>query len=185
VIIMLTDKQAAFVNEYVVDLNATQAAKRAGYSTDTARVIGSQLLAKPEIASAIAEAQKARSERTGVTADRVVTELAKIAFADPRKLMSWGPAGAQVKASAELSEAEAAVVAEIVEGKDGVRLKLHDKVGALDRLAKHLGMYTERVEHQLAVTSPDDLNVVEAARRVSFLLAIADEKTGGEPETLQ
>ena len=71
----LTDKQAAFVQEYLVDLNATQAAIRAGYSEHTAKDIGCQNLAKLNIAEAIAEAQEARTERTHVTTDMIIAGL--------------------------------------------------------------------------------------------------------------
>ena len=76
----LTDKQQRFVDEYLIDLNATQAAIRAGYSVKTANEQGSQNLAKLSIQQAIAERMAERSRRTGVNQDRVVLELAKIAF---------------------------------------------------------------------------------------------------------
>ena len=76
----LTKKQQLFVDEYLIDLNATQAAIRAGYSVDTAREIGCENLTKPNIQQAIAKAMAERSKRTGINQDRVVLELAKIAF---------------------------------------------------------------------------------------------------------
>ena len=81
----LTAKQAAFVKEYLVDLNATQAAIRAGYSERSAYSIGQENLCKPEIQAAIQEEVKKRSERTEITADMVLREFAKLAFFDPRK----------------------------------------------------------------------------------------------------
>ncbi len=72
-----TPKQARFVEEYLVDLNATQAAIRAGYSKKTANEQGAQLLAKLSIREAVAEAQEARSERTGITQDEVIRGLKK------------------------------------------------------------------------------------------------------------
>ena len=75
-------RQARFVDEYLLDLNATQAAIRAGYSAKTAQEQGSRLLSNVIVQDAVAEAMAARSERTQVTAGRVVQELAKIAFAD-------------------------------------------------------------------------------------------------------
>lgn len=74
----LTAKQQTFVEEYLIDLNATQAAIRAGYSEDTARAIGCENLTKPDIASAIAEAFKARSERTQIDADYVLRQAVKL-----------------------------------------------------------------------------------------------------------
>lgn len=82
----LTPKQQRFVDEYLVDLNATQAAIRAGYSPNAAKEQGYEHLTKPHIQLAIAEARKAMQERTQITADRVVTELGLIAFADAREL---------------------------------------------------------------------------------------------------
>lgn len=74
------------MDEYLVDLNATQAAIRAGYSPDTAGAIGHENLKKPEIALALQEARRAQQERTGITADRVLREIALVAFADAREL---------------------------------------------------------------------------------------------------
>lgn len=76
----MTKKQKRFAEEYLIDLNATQAAIRAGYSPGTAKSIGSENLTKPDVQACIAKAMAERSKRTGVNADRVVTELAKIAF---------------------------------------------------------------------------------------------------------
>lgn len=74
----MTAKQQAFVLEYMVDLNATQAAIRAGYSAHTAGWIGGQLLAKTHVSEAIAEAMRARSARTEITADKVLTDVEAI-----------------------------------------------------------------------------------------------------------
>ncbi len=83
----LTDRQQRFVDEYMVDLNATQAAIRAGYSLETAGSIGHENLKKPEIQSALAAARKSQQERTGVNADRVVLEAWHILTADARELV--------------------------------------------------------------------------------------------------
>jgi phage terminase small subunit len=79
----LTPRQQTFVQAYIVSLNATQAAKEAGYSEKTAKSQGQRLLTNADVADAIADAMKARSERTEITADRVLHELAAIAFLDP------------------------------------------------------------------------------------------------------
>lgn len=84
----MTKKQKRFVEEYLIDLNATQAAIRAGYSPDTAGSIGGENLTKPEISNAIAKAMAERSKRTGVNADRVVIELAKIALVNPGRVIN-------------------------------------------------------------------------------------------------
>lgn len=78
----LTPKQKLFVAEYLVDLNATQAAIRAGYSEKRASEIGYQLLQKTTVQAEVQEAMADREERTGVTQDRVVAELERVAFAE-------------------------------------------------------------------------------------------------------
>jgi phage terminase small subunit len=145
-----TPRQARFVEEYLIDLNATQAAIRAGYSAKRADAIGYELLRKPEIQEAIQAAMDARSRRTGITADRVLDELRKVAFGDARRVMSWGPGGVKLIDSAELSGDDAAIVAEAFESitKDGgsIRLKTHDKLKALELLGRHLGMFVDKRE---------------------------------------
>ena len=144
-------KQAAFVAEYLIDLNATQAAIRAGYSEKSAARISVELLNKTQVRKAIEKAQAKRTERTEITADRVVTELAKIAFADPRDLMEWGPNGVMLKDSSTLTEEQAASVAEVAEGNGGtLRLKKHDKVKALELLGRHIGMFRDKVETEVS-----------------------------------
>jgi phage terminase small subunit len=141
----MTPRQRRFVEEYLVDLNATQAAKRAGFSAKSAGDRGWKLLRTPEVAAAIEAAQAKRAERTRVSADKVVTELAKVAFGDPRRLFSWGPGGVVLRDSADLTEAEAALVSEVSEtrtAKGGTRkVKLHCKLTALTALGKHLGLF--------------------------------------------
>lgn len=83
----LTHRQQRFVDEYLIDLNATQAAIRAGYSEKTAYSMGQRLLKNVEIQAAIQKAMQKRSQRVDITADRVLTELAKLAFFDIRKLL--------------------------------------------------------------------------------------------------
>jgi phage terminase small subunit len=142
----LTPKQKRFIEEYMIDLNATQAAIRAGYSEKTAYSAGQRLLkqVEDEINTALAE----RSARTQVTADRVLKELAKIAYADPRAVLSWGPGGVSLRDSSELTDDEAAIVAEVSETG---RVKLFDRVKALELLGRHLGLFVERRE----VSGPD------------------------------
>jgi len=146
-----TDKQRRFVEEYLVDLNATQAAIRAGYSEKTAGNIGFENLQKPEISKEIQAAIAERSERTQVTQDRVISELARIGFSDMRDFARWGEGGVRLLESEDLAEDHARCVAEvsqsISDSGGSLRFKLHDKVGALRDLGKHLGMFTEKHEH--------------------------------------
>ena len=84
----LTPKRAAFVEEFACDMNATQAAIRAGYSVKTAKEQATRLLSNVHVAAEIAKGRAARSERTGITAERILAELARIAFFDVRKLLN-------------------------------------------------------------------------------------------------
>lgn len=156
----LTDKQAQFVREYLVDLNATQAAIRSGYSEDTANQQGSRLLANVGVGKAIADAMAERSVRTRVTADRVLTELARIGFSDIRSAVAWranlSETGdededgvpktrafneVELIGSADIDHEAAAAIAEISQGKDGaLKVKMHNKVAALQEMGRHLGI---------------------------------------------
>lgn len=94
----MTKRQKRFVEEYLIDLNATQAAIRAGYSPDSAKEIGCENLTKPNISAAIAKATDERSKRTGINQDRVLQELARIGFAKITDVMD--PATAKIKENA-------------------------------------------------------------------------------------
>ncbi len=78
----MTPKQQRFVEEYLIDLNATQAAIRAGYSARNADKIGPELLGKTRVAEAVKAAQQARTERTAITQDEVIQGLKKEATLD-------------------------------------------------------------------------------------------------------
>jgi len=144
----LSERQRKFVSEYLIHLNATKAAVRAGYSPRSAADIGHTLLRRhPAVMSAIAAAMAERERRTQVTADRIVTELARIAFADIRSFADWSKDGVELRPRSEISADDAAAIAEIYGvGSAGGRpkLKLHDKRAALELLARHLGMIGPR-----------------------------------------
>ena len=157
----LTPKQQLFVEEYLVDLNATQAAIRAGYSEKSAFIIGAENLRKPKIAATIQQAMEKRSERTTVTQDRVVKELARIAFVDPTQVIDF----ALGTVRDELSEDDRAVLAGI-KVKNGMctterEVKLLDKLRALELLGKHLGMFTDNFNFKgmIPVTIVDDIGM--------------------------
>lgn len=200
----LTPKQQRFVDEYLVDMNGTQAAIRAKYSPDTARQMAAENLSKPYIQLAIAEARKAQQERTHISADKVVAELALIAFADARELAEvktgccrccWGEgfkfqrtigefnhdreqwlskgkeladfedkggigfnplklphvecpncggdgdARVVLKDTRTLSPQALALYAGAKIGKYGIEIQMHSKMDAIEKLAKHLGVY--------------------------------------------
>jgi phage terminase small subunit len=208
----LTPRQQRFVEEYLIDLNATQAAIRAGYSPKTAYSIGHENLRKPEIEAAIAYAVFERSQKTGITAERVLEELWDIATADPNELVefrrincrycyglgheyqftakelkrerqAWekereknphfplfseqggpgydrkrppapdcpecygeGEGEAFFKDSARASGKARKLYAGVKETKDGLEIKLHDKVTALKLVGQHCGVFREDPE---------------------------------------
>jgi phage terminase small subunit len=153
----LTARQRRFVEEYLIDLNATQAAIRAGYSEKNAFKIGARLVQKcTAVKDAIDAALAERSSRTAVTADRVVKELARVAFADPRAVFSWGPDGVLLRDSDELTDDEAAIVAEVSETRSetggSIKGKLCDKIKALELLGRHLGMFTDKMAVNMTLT---------------------------------
>jgi phage terminase small subunit len=150
---MLTLKQSRFVEEYIVDLNGKQAAIRAGYSAKTAEVQASRLLTNAKVCAAAREAMQARSRRTGITADRVVRELAALAFSNISDFIEVQSDGSIHIDLRRASRERAASVQDIIlsapaaGSDDEVRsiklthIELFDKIRALDMLARHLGMY--------------------------------------------
>jgi phage terminase small subunit len=148
----LTAKQKLFVQEYLIDLNATRSYKTAGYVAkgNAAEVNASRLLSNAKVQAAIQEAMDKRATRTEITADRVLQELAKIGFANMSDYTTWGPKGVALKDSSTLTPDQAAAVSEvsetITEAGGSIRFKLHDKISALEKIGKHLGMFKEKVE---------------------------------------
>jgi phage terminase small subunit len=147
-----------FVAEYLVDLNATQAAIRAGYSIKNADKIGPENLRKPKIQKAIQEQMNARESRTLITADKVLEELAKIGFANLADYIQVQQDGTAYVDISGMTREQAAAVQEITVdeyteggGEDArqvkkVKLKLIDKIKALELIGKHLAMWVERQE---------------------------------------
>lgn len=160
-IMALTPKQRRFVEEYLIDLNATQAAIRAGYSAKTAASQGERLLRNVEIQELLTERMKAREKRTEITQDRVLNELAKIGFADIRRALDWGPDvivvneetgetavsnGVALVPSKNIDDDTAAAISEISQTAQGIKVRLHDKRAALVDIGRHLGMFKDKVE---------------------------------------
>lgn len=135
----LNARQKCFVQEYLIDLNATQAGIRAGYSKKTAEQQGCRLLRNAQVAAAISEAQAKRSKRTEVTQDRVLAELAKIGFSDIRKAVEWGSQSVNLVPSDEMDDETAAAISEVSMTAQGIKIKMNDKRAALETLLRHLG----------------------------------------------
>ena len=144
----LTAKQKKFVEEYLIDLNATQAAIRAGYSTESAKEIGCENLTKPNVKAEIDKVIAERSRRTGINQDRVLRELAKIAFVNPGDVINLNQATVKSDAKEEDLAAIASVKIKNIPTEDGEiterEIKLCDKLKALDLLGKHLGIYDKK-----------------------------------------
>lgn len=141
----LNDKQKRFVDEYLVDLNATAAAKRAGYSEKTAYSMGQRLLKKVEIQAAIQKRQAKLRGKLEITQERVLEELAAIAFANGADFATVNQNGiVRITPTSELPEEKRKAIASIKEGQYGTEVKVHDKVKALELLAKHLGMFDSK-----------------------------------------
>lgn len=174
----MTAKQQRFCDEYLIDLNATQAAIRAGYSEKTANEQGARLLAKVSIQTYIQERKQDRVERTEITQDMVLKELALIAFSNAADYASVVEKDAMVEVEGnmipvcdaegnpvkyrtvepvlteELTDEQKRALAVIKKGRDGFEVKPHDKVRALELLGKHLGMWQEKVEVSGTVDNP-------------------------------
>lgn len=161
----LTEKQRRFVDEYLIDLNATQAAIRAGYSVKTADKQGYQLLEKTRVAEAISEKMAERSRRTGVNQDRVVMELAKIAFVNAADVIDSDDATIKAGATADDTAAIQSVKVKVIPTKEGEgverEIRLNDKLKALELLGKHLGMWNDKLDVNLnipvVISGEDDL----------------------------
>ena len=161
----LTKKNEVFCEEYLIDLNATQAAIRAGYSVDSAGSIGSELLKKPEIRARSDKAMAERSKRTGINADRVLRELGRIAFVDPSDVIDMTTAEVKPDATPDDRAAIAGMKVKYVPHKDfdengdpiveqaiEREVKLCDKLKALELCGRHLGMFKDDPDNTAPVT---------------------------------
>lgn len=185
----LTKKQKKFCDEYLIDLNATQAAIRAGYSEKTARFIGAENLTKPNIQEYIQQRMNAREKRTEITQDMVLRELAKIAFSNgsdfakvvtkPRKKMVWNDEIQEYEEKEveeqfvelidtdKLPDDKKAAIASIKETKHGIVVESCDKVKALELIGRHLGMFKDKIELSGQVNNPfDELSVEELKKLI-------------------
>jgi phage terminase small subunit len=163
---MLNAKQKMFIEEYLLDMNASQAAIRAGYSPRSAKVLGCKSLKNPEVQAAIAARLAERGKQLGVEQDQVLLEIARIAFNDPRLAFDANGALLPVQRwSADLAAAVAAVKVHELKAADGSvlgackEIKFWDKGKQLELAARHLGMLNDK----LVVTTPV-AELIRAAR---------------------
>ena len=166
----LPPKRARFCEEYLIDLNATQAAIRTGYSEKTAYSAGQRLLRNVEIQNRIAELKAERSNRTEITQDRVIKELAAMAFAKATDYAQIAGNTVLIKSTAELTAEQQAGIVGIKQTQAGIEVKL-DKTKALELLGRHLGMFKDKIELEGTVTNPY-ANLTEA--QLLKLAGVAD-----------
>lgn len=177
----LDAKERRFVSEYLIDLDTKRAAVAAGYSETVAASKAYQWVSngkvKPHVFAAVQNAMKVRSDRTEITADRVLKELAKIGFSDIRKAISWesslvteedNPEGGDIAiikkivtnqvtlvSSDDIDDDTAAAISEISQNTSGgIKLKLHDKKAALVDLGRHLGLFTDNIAMKHEASDP-------------------------------
>lgn len=160
----LTEKQQRFVEEYLIDLNATQAAIRAGYKPSSARQVGTENMSKPSIRACIDQAIAERSKRTGINQDRVIRELARLAFVNANDVIDMDEASIKCNASEDDTAAIASVKVKTIPTKegDGVEreIRLNDKLKALELLGKHLGMFKDNININANVSSTKKLDAI-------------------------
>lgn len=173
----LTERQEQFCNEYLIDLNATQAAIRAGYKEKTAYSAGQRLLKHVEIQKRIQQLKNERSERTEISQDRVLKELAAIAFAnatdfvqvtekplynsDGEKMLDNSGEvimipDVEITETEKLKPEQKKAIASIKQGRNGIEVKLNDKTKALELLGRHLGMWNDKQEINLTAVNIED-----------------------------
>lgn len=170
----MTERQKKFCNEYLVDLNVTQAAIRAGYTPKYANKKAYELLDKPEIKEYLDKKIKDREQRTEITQDKVVNELAAIAFSNASdffkvidKTVTVGGSivlddegnprtykDVEFVTTDKLSEENKKVISSIKQGSNGLEIKLNDKLKALELLGKHLGMFRDKIELSGNINNP-------------------------------
>ena len=162
----LRERHARFAAEYSIDLNATQAARRAGYAPGSADSMGPWLLKMPAVQAAIAARTQARFARFAIDRERVLHHIACAAFADLARLYS--PDGL-LKNISEIDDDTLAAVAaldvEVTSRRRLLRVRRLDKLAALKLLGQHLGLFTERVEMVPAKDRGDDLDALMAEGR--------------------
>lgn len=175
----MTERQKRFCDEYLVDLNATQAAIRAGYTAKYANTNAPKLLQNTAVAEYISQRKADRVQRTEITQDMVLRELANIAFSNAADYAAvvekdveleqengtfikvYDADGNPVKyrtvepvLTSDLTEDQKRALSVIKKGRDGFEVKPYDKVKALELLGKHLGMWTDKVEVGGQINNP-------------------------------
>lgn len=178
-----------FAREIAKGASQREAYANAGYEGDERSMDANaaRLIADDRVATRVEEIQAAAAKRAEITIERTLLELAKIGYSDIRKAVRWGEGiaikdadgneaisnGVAMLDSAEIDDDTAAAIAEVAQTRDGIKIKFHDKLGALEKIGKHLGMFVDRHEHTGKDGGPIEtveLSPLEAARRIIFTL---------------
>lgn len=181
----LSEKQKAFVDNYLIDLNASKAARKVGYSEKSTNVRGSILLAKDNIKSYVNEKMEERAKRTEITQDNVVKELAKIAFSDMKDFAVWNKNGVDLIDSDLLGD-ESSAIQEIssqsTEFGNNLKLKFYSKLTALELLGRHLKLELAKTQNNVNING----NIAVSLENLSDneLLAIMDDDEDGYGEEI-
>ena len=148
----LSDRQQRFVEEYLYDLIATQAAIRAGYSPKSAEQQGSALLSNPKVSAAVAKAMAERSHRTGITNDRILLELAKIGFTNAADIINFNDGTVDEYGKRDDTAAIQSVKVKTIPTPDGniveQEVRLYDKTKALELMGRHTGLFNDKLTIQ-------------------------------------
>ncbi|CAO3358609.1 terminase small subunit [Azospirillum palustre] len=158
----LSERERRFVLHYACTGNGAVAARRAGYPFGSAKKRAAELMQRPRVLEAIEEQRAERMARLGISADRVVEELARVGLASMASIAKWSDQGVELNASDDLSPDDAAAIVEVSETKDGVKVKLAPKLQALKLLAEHTGVIGKRGEKS---NNQVVINVVERGKR--------------------
>lgn len=189
----LNPKQRRFVEEYLVDCNATQAAIRAGYSAKgNPYAQGHILLKNPKVAAAIDDARKKLTQRVGISQERVLQEYAKIAFADikdfltfrtEKVLVGYTKKGKPIFEYRQIikmkpsEEVDGTVIQEVsLTDKGTFSFKLHDKKAALEKIGQHFGMFVHRIEGEVNATHDHVVHVEQKYHIIQEIINRADEE---------
>lgn len=177
----LTPKQELFIREYLVDLNATQAAIRAGYAERGARTRGAELLANRNIASRIQEQMDKRKTKIELNAEMVLKRLSEIAFTDINEFMEneyyENDEGEKVFYGRKIKEnlfdnEKICAVAGLEPGAYGTKLKMKDQLKALEMLSRHLGLFNADETQKPEINQFDFTNISsDKLRKIKKILS--------------
>jgi len=148
----LHPRHRRFVDEYLKDFNGAEAIRRCGYPTNHPADMAWEWLQRESVQTAIKEAVEERTRRTLVDQDHVIHELAQIAFSDITDFVEWDEDGVRMKSSRTLPKGRRRAIVEVSQTNAGVKIKLADKNRALEMLARHKGMFIDRVETTNQIT---------------------------------